>query len=361
MKTTKSFKSKAIILAFLISGFTFIQSCSKDDNSAAALDKTKLSALITSSTATANASVEGSAQDQYIIGSIASLQTSISLATTVLNSSTSTQVQIDNAVIALNQAVILFGTQKIVPIDAANLVGQWTFDEGTGTTAKDYSGNNRNGTFGSAMAGLGGATAGVVGNAMPTWTTDRYGNVNKAIAFDKGAKITIPYSSALNPQKMSLSLWVNAAEKKAGNRMIGLHSWVGFKFELQDGNLPFFTANTSGGTYDRDDAGTALDVNKWYHLVVTIGDGKNTFYINGVSVKSWDNTPGTLMAVTGHDLVFGVDSSQYAATTTNFDTDKIIPAEWGGFFHGSLDEVRMYKSVLTDSQAKSIYDAEKAP
>ncbi len=349
------------MLAFLITGLTFLQSCSGSDDDAVVINKVQLEAAIATATNSLTTAVEGSAKDQYVIGSKVQLQTALDLAKAVLANSASTQIQVDNAVIALNQALALFATKKIVPIDAANLLGQWTFDEGTGSTAKDYSGNNYNGTFGSAVAGLGGPTAGVLGTALPTWTSDRYGNANKALAFNKGAKVTIPYNSALNPQKISISVWVKVAEKKDGNRFMGLHSWNGFKFEIQGGNLPFFTGNTTTATYDRDDAGTAVDLNKWYNLAVTFGDGKTTFYINGVSVKAWDNTPGTLKLVTGHDLVFGVDSSKYAATTTNYDTDKIIPAEWGGFFNGSLDEIRIYKSVLTDSQVKSIYDAEKAP
>lgn len=360
MKTTKFFKSKTFMLAFLITGLTFLQSCSGSDD-AVVISKVQLEAAIATATTSLTTAVEGSAKDQYVIGSKVQLQTALDLAKAVLANSASTQIQVDNAVIALNQALAVFATKKIVPIDAANLLGQWTFDEGTGSTAKDYSGNNYNGTFGSAVAGLGGSAAGVLGTALPTWTTDRYGNANKALAFNKGAKVTIPYNSALNPQKMSVSVWVKVAEKKDGNRFMGLHSWNGFKFEIQGGNLPFFTGNTATATYDRDDAGTAVDLNKWYNLAVTFGDGKTTFYINGVSVKAWDNTPGTLKLVTGHDLVFGVDSSKYAATTTNYDADKIIPAEWGGFFNGSLDEIRIYKSVLTDSQVKSIYDAEKAP
>jgi hypothetical protein len=362
MKKTKIFKSKTFILAFLIAGMSFVQSCSKSDEiPTVVLNKTSLEASIAKATSSLATAVEGSAKDQYVIGAKAQLQTSLDLAKTVSASAASTQVQIDNAVKQLNEALIVFEGKKIIPIDPTNLVGQWTFDEGTGSTAKDYSGNNYNGTFGSAMAGLGGPAAGVVGNALPTWTTDRYGNANKALAFNKGAKVTIPYTSALNPQKMSISVWVKLAEKKDGNRFMGLHAWNGFKFEIQGGNLPFFTASTAAQIHDRDNAGTALDLNKWYNLVVTFGDGKTNFYINGVSIKAWDNTPGTLIAVTGHDLVFGVDSSKYAATTANYDADKIIPAEWGGFFNGSLDEIRIYKSVLNDSQVKSIYDAEKAP
>lgn len=313
MKTTKKFKSKAFILAFLIAGMSFVQSCSSsDDDPAVVINKTSLEAAIATATATWTAAVEGSAKDQYVIGSKAELQTSLDLAKAVSANAASTQVQVDNAVIALNQALATFATKKIVPIDAANLVGQWTFDEGTGSTAKDYSGNGFNGTFGSAVAGLGGPTAGSSGTALPTWTTDRYGNANKALAFDKGAKISLPANAKLNPGKMTISLWVNAAEIKADNRFMGLNSWLGFKFQLQGANKPFFT----GAGYDKDSDSGILDINKWYHIAVAFGDGHMIFYINGTLIKDQDNTPGTIAAVTGagQNLVFGVDASIYAET-----------------------------------------------
>jgi hypothetical protein len=37
----------------------------------------------------------------------------------------------------------------------------------------------------------------------------------------------------------------------------------------------------------------------------------------------------------------------------------VIPAAWGGYLHGSLDEVRIYKVALTATQVTSIYDLEK--
>ena len=360
MKTTNLFKFKAIVFALLIGTMSLIQSCSSSDNPPVVINKVELQTQITASTAQLVAAIEGNALNQYLLGSKATYQNAVTLATAAAASTTLTQAEINAALIALNAAKALFATQIVTPIDQANLVGQWTFDEGTGTVAKDYSGNSYNGTFGSAMAGLGGPTAGVLGTALPTWTTDRYGNANKAIAFDKGAKITVPYNAALNPQKLSISVWLNVAEKK-NNRFMGLHSWNGFKLEVQDGNLPFFTGNAGTTIYDRDDAGTALVLNTWYHLVIAFGDGNTVFYINGVAVKTWNNTPGNLAVAVGHDLVFGVDSSKYAAVTTNYDTDKIIPAEWGGFFHGSLDEIRIYKSVLTQAQVTSIYNLEKKP
>ncbi len=356
MKTKPFLKSKAYLMAVLIGGLFFVQSCSKSDAPpVVVINKASLQAAITASSSTLGAAVEGSAQNQYYIGSKAPFQTALDLAATILADPTSTQIMIDNTVIALNQASALFATKIIVPIDPTNLVGQWTFDAGTGNIAKDYSGNNFDGTFG-VVTGMG-------GGANPTWTTDRYGNANKALAFDKGSKIVIPYNTKLNPVKMSISVWVKLAEQR-NNKIMGLYAWNGFKFEVQDGNKAFFTGATMGPEtiYDRDFAGAnPLTLATWFHLTVTFGDGHNIFYVNGVKVQDWDNTPGTLRTISGHDLVFGVDCDQYSAIDTNYDVDHIIPLAWGGYFHGSMDEIRIYKSVLTDSQVKSIYDIEKAP
>jgi hypothetical protein len=353
MKITKKINMKASILALLFGGLFLVASCSKSsEDETAMVNKSALTALNTSTQTLVDISLEGSADGQYILGSKAELQTVLDVAKALAADTSATQIQIDNMIVQLNQAITLFGTKKVTPIDAANLVGQWTFDEGSGTTVKDYSTTSANGTFGSSILGT--------GTAMPTWTTDRYGNANKAIAFNNGAKITVPYNAKLNPAKMSISLWINPAEKSDNNRFMGLHSWNGYKFQLQGDNKPFFTgATTADGVHDRDDAAGILELNTWYNITVTFGDGHNVFYINGTKVQDWDNTPGTLALVTDHDLTFGVGSSKYAATTANYDADKIIPAEWGGFFAGSLDDIRMYKSVLTEAQVKSIYDAEK--
>jgi hypothetical protein len=353
MKITKKNNMKASILALLFGGLFLVASCStSSEDEAVMVNKSALTTINTTTQTLLDASLEGSADGQYILGSKAALQTILDVAKALAVDANATQIQVDNLIVQLNQAITLFGTKKVTPIDVANLVGQWTFDEGTGTTVKDYSTTNATGTFGSSVLGT--------GTAMPTWTTDRYGNANKAIAFNDGAKITVPYNAKLNPAKMSISLWINAAEKNDNNRFMGMHSWNGYKFQLQGENKPFFTgATTADGIYDRDSAEGVLEINVWYHLTVTFGDGHNVFYINGTKVKDWDNTAGTLALVTGHDLTFGVDSSKYAATDANYGADNIIPAAWAGYFRGSLDDIRMYKSVLTEAQVKAIYDTEK--
>lgn len=355
MKLTNLLKFRVFAITILASALFLTQSCGNDDDGPdpVVINKTVLQGVLTTANNLISTSVEGTASGQFVAGSKAVLQSAITLAQGVYDNTASTQIAIDNTVISLNQAITVFNGKAIVPIDPTNLSGHWTFDEGTGTTVKDYSGNNFTGT-------LGRVNMGAWDGGIPTWTTDRYGNANKALAFNKGSKVTIPYNTKLNPSKMSVSVWVKIAEQKP-NRFMGLHSWNGFKFEVQDGMKAFFTgATTANGIYDRDFAGAnPLALNTWYNLVVTFGDGHTVFYVNGFPVQDWDNTPGTLALVTGHDLVFGVDSSKYAAVDTNYDADKIIPLAWGGFLNGSLDDVRIYKSVLTASQVTSIYNTEK--
>jgi hypothetical protein len=157
---------------------------------------------------------------------------------------------------------------------------------------------------------------------------------------------------------MSISVWVSAAEILESNRFIGLHSWNGFKFQLQSANKAFFTASTSDGIFDKD-TDPALDINTWYHLTVTVGDDNLVFYINGEETQTWDDVTGTMTQVSGNNLVFGRGSAEYAATADNYDTDLIIPLDWGGYFHGSLDEIRIYNTILTATQVASIYELEK--
>ncbi len=66
-----------------------------------------------------------------------------------------------------------------------------------------------------------------------------------------------------------------------------------------------------------------------------------------------------MKTIGGHDLAIGVDSSKYADTDSGWPDDDTIPAPWGGFFNGSMDELRIYKTALSPTQIQSIYDLEK--
>lgn len=354
----KMFKNPIIyMLVLFLAGGISLSSCSDDDGKdpVVVVDKAALISAIAAANTLLDETVEGNNDGEYPAAARTALQSAIDAAEAVNTSTTVTQDQVNNAIVSLGQAVDAYEEAVIAPVAESDLIGYWTFNEGTGTVAADLSANGFDGEFKTGPEAW--------GAGMPEWAEDRHGEAGKALFFNEGGNIEIPYNTALNPAQMSISLWVNADEVKPGNRFIGLHSWIGYKFELQEANKPFFTMNTEQGTYDRDAEVNGLPVNEWHHIAVTFGGGNMVFYIDGEEVKKWENTPGEGKSISGtpYNLVFGQDfpTDQYAATTENFESDQIIPLEWGGYFHGYMDEVRMYKTVLTASQIQSIYDREK--
>lgn len=348
-----NFRNLMMLMAFTIGMAVITTSCSDDDdNKPDPIETQSLADKIAEAEDLILTTEEGTAEGQYQRGAKAELQVVIDNANTILENEEATQEQIDNTVIALENAIQAYLSLEITPIAPEALVGHWTFDEGEGDLASDYSTNGHNGTLLSAPEGWNGG--------LPEWTEDRYGDNGKALFFNEGSHVKVPYSPNLNPGLMTIAIWVKASEILENNRFMGLHSWNGYKFQLQSVNKSFFTAATTEGIYDKD-TDPPLDVDTWYHLAVTVGDGNMTFYINGTQTQKWDDVPGQMSSESTNDLVFGVDSDEYAATADNYDEDQIIPLAWGGFFHGSLDEIRIYNTVLSETQISSIYELEKVP
>ncbi|HYG01488.1 MAG TPA: LamG-like jellyroll fold domain-containing protein [Chryseosolibacter sp.] len=354
-------KPIVLILGLFLSVGIVITSCSDDDDNPTPVDFTALEDAIDDATERLAATEEGINDGQFSAAARTALQTAITSAQEVVDDETSTQTDVANAVVALTQAVETYNAAEIAPVAVEALVAHWSFDEGTGTVAGDNSENGFDGTLKTGHIDWGGG--------FPAWSEDRHGDDGKALHFDEGANIEIPYSTALNPSQMSIALWVNADEINENNRFLGLHSWVGYKFQLQSTNRPFFTVhNDEDGYYDRD-AEVELPINEWHHIAVTFGGGNTIFYIDGVAVKTWDNTPGEAMSIADdpYNLVIGQDfpTDMYSeGDGTGFDDPnspnyRIIPLAWGGYFRGLLDEVRIYNTVLTASQIETVYNREK--
>jgi hypothetical protein len=353
---TQFLKSIFMVTSLLAAGL--FTSCEDDDP--AAVLKSDLEASITEANLLLTTTNEGVAAGNFQRGSKIELQNAVAIAVVIFELPEVQQATVTGANANLQAAIAVYEGKIIEAIDPANLVGHWTFDEITAATAgavvKDYSGNARNGAIKAGHTFFNDGGNGV----LPVLTTDRYGNPGKALLMNKGSNVEVPYNAALNSPAMTFSAWVKLSEVR-NNRFMGLHSWIGYKFEVQDGNRPFLSMGHSGGTYDRD-AAVAIGQDAWYHLATTYTAGTMAFYVNGILVKSWNDTPNAAAVLsTAYNLVLGCDfpTDKYAATDTNFDNDKLIPAAWGGYLHGSLDEVRIYKTALSAAQVTSIYNLEK--
>lgn len=352
MKKALKNVSFIMILATIFSVSLFMTSCTEDEIIEG--NKTTLNTLITECETLVASAIEGTAPGFYEVGSKAVFQVAIDAAKTVSTDVEADQTATDAAKVNLDAAKTVFEGKMIQDVSTDGLVGQWMFNG----DASDNTGNGFDGTptIGHEFWGAG----------TPALTADRFGNEDNAYYFDKGANIDIPYSSALNPSVISLSWWVYMEELPNNDYMISMSRWDCYKVNFQEANRVFFTtkiidpADPEAFIYNnRDHDGEGLTAETWYHLAVSYGNAHMKFYINGELVKDWTDVPDvSINNISGApvDLVFGQD-----LPTAIYSTDDQSPyyVNWGGYFKGKLDDIRLYNRVLADNEVSSIYNVEK--
>lgn len=292
--------NKYILILMVFGGLAMgsMLSCKKNDNPAPDYNanKTQLKALIDSLTTVYNNSVEGSHAGDYVVGARSALDSVINLAVMVSTTNTFTQEQVNNAYNNLVRAGGIFSTQQLQEVSPEHLMGYWKCNG----NANDSSGNGNNGLLRTNYVGAS-ATAAVDGATLPQLVTDRFGNTNAAYYFNNGATIEVPYTSALNPKSMTISLWCKTdVISNGGDYMFALDRWYGYKLNLQGSNFLYFTvfqSTANGGTWVLDDDGgsnSQVPLSTWIHAVVSYDNSANTakFYFNGKLVKTIPNLTG---------------------------------------------------------------------
>jgi len=309
---TSKYISYLVAFAFL---FGVVASCKKNNTPSSYItDKTALNAAIDSLTTVYNTTQDGSKPGDYAIGARSALDSVISLAKQVSSSTAYTQQEVNNALNNLLLAGQQFTTQLIQQVSSANLMALWNFNG----NAVDSSGNGNNGTLKTGWVGSSAATA-VDGGTLPVLVPDRFGRPGMAYYFNNGATIEVPYNSALNAQSFTICLWLKRDGTNANNYMVSLDRWNGYKFQLQSGNLPFLTVNTTTGDHDQDDGGTPIDsAGVWRHVAVSFTAGTEKFYIQGQLVKT--------ATVTGTPLPVS------SAINLSIGNELLL---WRRLFHGS--------------------------
>lgn len=337
--------------ALLLAATIAVSSCSKDDNNRDVnSNKTELRRLTDSVNTVYTAAPEGRDIGQYPPQARAELKKAIDMANSV-NTGEFTQQEVNSAFASLRRAATAFSQRAIAEVAAENLVAKWLF----AGNALDATPNKHDGVLKSGIIGT--ETNHTDGGTLPVLTTDRFGQTGNAYEFANGAYIEVPYTASLNPDVMSISLWVNPKEAFSDNYMVSLNRWNGFKFQLQTDNFLFLTMKATTATYDRDSNPGKMTVGQWHHAVVTFGNGAITFYVDGVQVKN-ESLSGTLAKLASPiNLAIG---QQLPKDKFNF-TDTSNPNYFygGSFFKGSLDDIRYYNKVLTTDEVTRIYNNEK--
>lgn len=268
------------LLLMLFLGSALILGSCKDDDEIVEGDKTELNALIAEAEALAASATTADYPQAAINTFKATLATIKTAAADKL-----TQVQINNLITQLTEALATFDSQAYGFIDEAlYLNAGWHFDEGTGTTATAYSTVKHVATF------FKGNTV-ILGNdaMMPSWTNGVKGG--KAILLNKGAHLEVPYTNSFLPANISISVWVKPSEIYEHNYIVSQNYWNGYKLQTQGGGKPFFTyKKVDGGIIDADnETDASVKVNQWTHLVVSVNATTKElkFYVDGTLTKTW--------------------------------------------------------------------------
>ena len=220
----------------------------------------------------------------------------------------------------------------VVPGSSAALLGHWRFDETSGTTAADSSGNGNNGTT----------------SGSPTWVAGKFGN---GLNFDGVDDVVNSGSGSTldDLPAMTLAVWIKADTIGEGGfgRILqkGTGGAGGWRFLLRGTNQIEFTVDHATTDLQRVSATNAFSTGVWHHVVMTWSGSQTAtdikIYVDGVetSYATTTNGSGSRVSESAANFYIGNESG----TTRTFD--------------GVLDDVRVYDGVLGASEVLALAQA----
>ena len=355
----KNLFNNAFIALISITLFAAVfSSCKKDEEPNGNVNKTTLNALVDSVQMVADQAKEA----DYPKAAIDALKTTLASVKASRDNATVTQTQIDNLVVSLRAARTTFMAAAYGAIPANALLLGMTFDETVTSNQITTAGKGWKADLKPGPTEIFGA-----GVAIPTFVAGKKGN---AAYFSKGSHFEVNNYAAsdLLSSKLSIALWIKSDSTRENNYLVSYNYWNTWKFQLQTGDLPFFTSHTTPDLFtDADAAVAAVPKTVWTHVVVSLDltAGTMTFYVNGGNVKQWTKTDkpnltGTLKPYTTTlPLMIGAGFT-YAEGMAAMGAD----AWWKTMqafphFVGAMDELKIYNVALTDGQVTQLYNEEK--
>jgi hypothetical protein len=198
-----------------------------------------------------------------------------------------------------------------------DLLGSWSFDEGSGKVLGDASGNGRLGTV----------------SGEPVWVDGRAG---ASIFFDgKDDFVLVQDDAKLRlAGDFTLAFWVcYESETKARHRLAGKGD-ENYGVWGSTGNKLLFRQGDAGGRPVLEVVSKkAVSPGEWHHVAAVVKGNRGVLYVDGAEDAASDRTGAP-------------------ATST-------VPLSLGhagheGFFHGRLDEVRLYGRALAPEEIRSL-------
>ena len=216
---------------------------------------------------------------------------------------------------------------------SATLVGHWTFDETSGTTAADQTGANA-GTIGSGVTV---GSTGKIGNAF-TFDGTNGGNVSMGNA---SFLSTILHSTGSSTNSYSFSAWINPSSAKgsvvyAGNDDSNSYSNIG-----TSGDSVRRWLRGSGGA---DSSSGNVVQGMWSHLVLSVTPTGSKTYLNGAELPALNET----------NINYGSINSANRFTIGILDRSN--SGSDADFYSGLIDDVQVYTGSLSGAEVTTLFN-----
>ncbi|HEY6272836.1 MAG TPA: Ig-like domain-containing protein [Terriglobales bacterium] len=268
---------------------------------------------------------------QNLTGSVTWSSTNTAVAT-ITGAGLATAAALGTTTIQAASGSITGTTTLTVTSTIPGLVGWWKFDDGSGTTAVDSSGNGNTATLVNGVSWVTGETGGAVSaNGVNQYVNTPSINLSSTNAVTVALWVNRTYSTvgghtlfedSTNFNNSTTGFGLFPDESACNGIMVGLNGNVGYTINC-------YTQPTSGA---------------WHHLAAVYdksqsGSNEVSFYIDGV-----------LQTPTKNDLA--------ANNTNDFGPNPIYLFARGGttgFNAGTVDDLRLYSQALTAAQIQQIY------
>jgi hypothetical protein len=209
------------------------------------------------------------------------------------------------------------------------------FDEASGTTAADSSGNGWNGTL-------------VNG---PAWQSGANGKINNALSFD-GSNDHVTLFTGLSAgitaglNDFTIATWVKWNGGNDWQRVVDIGTGVDnyLFFTPRTGNVSRFAIRNWSGPEQVLD-GPPLAPGVWTHVAIRLSGITATLFLNGAAV--------------GSNTAMSLRPSSLGNTTQNYLGKSQFAVD--PYFNGTLDEFQIHNRALSSAEINALYSPPLAP
>lgn len=239
----------------------------------------------------------------------------------------SKQVRLKTHMSLATLLIIIGGAGVVFAVPSTSgLVAHWSFDQSSGTTLTDNSGNGHTGTF----------------SGTPTWSA---GKINNALTFDGSDAVGLGNITQINNVgQLTLATWIKRAAvnapieigKQTTNQDVAIEAY-------SDGKV-YFQMSKGSDTY-----GTiTLNDTAWHHIAMVF-DGTQTGNANRLKAYV-DGVQKTL-------TFKGTVGTTTTSSTTAFNIGKVS----GSYSNGQIDDMWLYARALSQAEVQDLMQPVATP